>query len=108
MLVLALAAVLVCAWVPGARAAVSVPAGVVAVLDAGVNRAVSVTWEHEDGVLFWNVERSCSASDTGGGATVIRVTEARLVDFRRAFNETCSYRIAACDLDGCSGLVCVL
>jgi len=63
-----------------------------------------VTWEHEDGVLYWNVARTCSASDVGAGATVIRVTEARMVDVRRALNESCSYRVAACDLDGCSAL----
>jgi len=78
------------------------PAWVKAVLDAGINRAVEVTWEDADGVLYWNVRRNCSESDAHAGATTIRVTEARLLDHRRALNESCSYRVEACDFDGCS------
>jgi hypothetical protein len=79
------------------------PTWVKVLLDAGMNRAVDVTWEHTDGVLYWDVARNCSRNDTAVGATaIIRVTEARLVDHRRDLNELCSYRVAACNLDGCS------
>ena len=81
--------------------AADTPAWVKVVLDAGINRAVTVTWEDADGVLFWNVERTCSLSSAN--AEVIRVTVAHLLDHRRPpINETCVYNVAACDLDGCS------
>ena len=73
-------------------------------LDPGINRAVSLTWEDADGVLYWNVKRNCSESDVRGDATVIRVTEPRMIDHRRSLNESCSYRVEACDFDGCSPL----
>lgn len=83
--------------------AAQVPAWVKAILDPGINRAVSLTWEDEDGVLYWNVNRNCSESDEHGkAATAIRVTQPRLVDHRRELNESCTYRVEACDFDGCS------
>jgi len=61
-----------------------------------------LTQQEADGVLFWNVARGCSQSDASNEATVIRVTEAHLLDHRRALNESCAYRVSACDFDGCS------
>ena len=72
------------------------------VLDPGLNRAAEVTWEDADGVLYWDVARNCSDSDAADAVNIIRVTEARLVDHLRELNGSCSYRVAACDLDGCS------
>uniref|UniRef100_A0A7S4JQB0 Fibronectin type-III domain-containing protein n=1 Tax=Guillardia theta TaxID=55529 RepID=A0A7S4JQB0_GUITH len=69
-------------------------------MDPAYNRAIVARWTEVDGILFWNVHRNCSSSS---GQETFRVVEPEFVDNQRE-NSTCSYRIQACNQEGCGPL----
>ncbi|EKX50664.1 hypothetical protein GUITHDRAFT_135280 [Guillardia theta CCMP2712] len=78
----------------------SVPENITVLLDPAYNRAIVARWTEVDGILFWNVHRNCSSSS---GQETFRVVEPEFVDNQRE-NSTCSYRIQACNQEGCGPL----
>ncbi|KAJ1481049.1 hypothetical protein T484DRAFT_1808764 [Baffinella frigidus] len=64
------------------------------------SKAAVLAWDYAPRVVTWEVLKNCSTDPFL--LTTIRVAEPTLVDDRVASHERCTYRVQACDLDGCS------
>eukprot|EP00960_Hanusia_phi_P044197 756511-Hanusia_phi.AAC.3 len=78
----------------------SVPQGIAFQLDPAYSRAVVARWTNVDGILSWKVHRNCSFSQE---TEIFQVVEPEFVDNQRE-NSSCSYRIEACNQEGCGPL----